>query len=243
MRRRHRHFNPKAAGAVRAYDSRYVSGTNNTGLGTWTDRSGNANATQATGANQALYIASGQGGNPVIRFDGSNDYFNFTRLDTYSGLTALGCNKQTGDGVLIGSNDQNRGGGSANVQMLRWIATGSGLGNNLVLWYNSADTTWDLSANGADFTTFGITSCSVFGGSKMKTFRNGVTMGDSTRNTLTNLSNFSVIGGVYFLSAGLAAPVNGDVGQVLIFTANLSSSPLRKRLEHAAAYSFKFSCS
>ena len=42
---------------------------------TWYDQSGNGyNATQSTAASQPLYVASGQNGRPVGRWDGTNDY-------------------------------------------------------------------------------------------------------------------------------------------------------------------------
>jgi len=45
----------------------------------WYDQSGNAyTATQATPANQPLYVASGQNGRPVGRWDGVNDGLDFT---------------------------------------------------------------------------------------------------------------------------------------------------------------------
>ncbi len=42
---------------------------------TWYDQSGNGyDATQTTAASQPLYVASGQNGRPVLRWDGSNDF-------------------------------------------------------------------------------------------------------------------------------------------------------------------------
>ncbi len=44
----------------------------------WYDQSSNGyNATQTTAASQPLYVASGQNGRPVVRFDGSNDYLTY----------------------------------------------------------------------------------------------------------------------------------------------------------------------
>jgi hypothetical protein len=52
----------------------------------WDDSSGNArHATQGTGANQATYQTNELNGLPVVRFDGSNDFFN---VPDASALTA-----------------------------------------------------------------------------------------------------------------------------------------------------------
>lgn len=232
MRARQRHFNPKAAGAVRAYDSRYVSGTNNVGLQTWTDRCGNSNATQATGANQALYIVNGQGGCPVIRFDGSNDYYLFTEIDTASGITGIGVHKVTNEGVLIGGYGAN----NLNCQIVRLYTSKS-------LWYNDSipypNTTIYLSSGTSNWSTFGVASVSAFPSQPLKSFRNGNNMGNSSTNVTTPGSKFKELGSSF---AGLAT-INGDVGQTIIILSDISAHPIRKRLEFAAAYSFKFSCS
>lgn len=232
MHRRARHLNPKHAGAVRAYDSRFVSGTDNIGLQTWPDRCANANATQGTGANQALYIARGQGGNPVIRFDGSNDYFLFTELDTANGITAIGTHKVSNDGVLFGGS----GGDNLNCQIIRLYTSKS-------LWYNTSltfpNTTIYLSANTGDWSTFGVASVGAFSGQPLKSARNGVNMGNSSTNVTTAGSKFKELGSVF---SG-AATVNGDVGQAIIILSNIFNTPVLKRLEHAAAFSFKFACS
>lgn len=56
---------------------------------TWYDQSGNGyDATQSTAANQPLYVASGQNGRPVGRWDGSNDYLVTTSVD-FSGTNAI----------------------------------------------------------------------------------------------------------------------------------------------------------
>lgn len=44
----------------------------------WSDQSGNGNhAAQGTVANRPLYVASGQGSKPTLRFDGSDDWLSF----------------------------------------------------------------------------------------------------------------------------------------------------------------------
>lgn len=72
--RRQRHLNPKDAGASLVLDARYITGNDGDAIGTWSDRSGNANdATQGTAANKPLLKVNIQGGQPALLFDGIND--------------------------------------------------------------------------------------------------------------------------------------------------------------------------
>jgi hypothetical protein len=57
---------------------------------TWYDQSGNTrNATQATAGAQPLYVASGQNGKPVARFDGANDILRAGSVPIAQPLTVL----------------------------------------------------------------------------------------------------------------------------------------------------------
>lgn len=54
-----------------------LSLSNGASIARWADSSGNGNdATQATTASQPTFITNVQNGLPVVRFDGSSDYFN-----------------------------------------------------------------------------------------------------------------------------------------------------------------------
>ena len=47
----------------------------------WADQSGNGNdAVQATGASQPLWVDGQLNGEPVLRFDGSNDFMSFNEV-------------------------------------------------------------------------------------------------------------------------------------------------------------------
>ena len=60
---------------------------------TLADQSGDGNdATQATSANQPLYVASGQNGRPVGRFDGTDDFL-YTPYSPSGQITLLGVRK------------------------------------------------------------------------------------------------------------------------------------------------------
>lgn len=69
-------FTPASiAGLVRWYKADAITGkSDGAAISQWDDYSGNgAHATQPTGTNQPLYIASAGGGKPAVEFDGSND--------------------------------------------------------------------------------------------------------------------------------------------------------------------------
>jgi len=85
------------------------------------DQSGQANnASQATGANQPLWVDNQLNGKPIVRFDGSNDFMEFASgfLNNYSDITIffvikpiLGSNA----GILAPSNDAGIG-----LEVLAW---------------------------------------------------------------------------------------------------------------------------
>ncbi|MCB9195414.1 MAG: T9SS type A sorting domain-containing protein [Flavobacteriales bacterium] len=57
-----------------------ISQGDGTSISSWTDRSGNGNdASQGTGANQPTYETSEVNGHAVVRFDGTDDYFDDAR--------------------------------------------------------------------------------------------------------------------------------------------------------------------
>jgi len=229
MRARHRHFNPRHAGAVRAYDSRYVAGTNNTGLQTWSDRCLTADASQAIEAHQPLFIASGQGGAPILRFDGLSDRYTFTQVNTTSNVTAMAAHKTSNDGIVLA--------GVGNTQILRVFDSS---GNKSLFFNFNVDATLYLSSQNVDWTTFGVATVTAPNGCPTKNFRNGVDFGNSTQNANLASCNWDIIGSAMNQEAGFC---NMDIGILTILPLDISSSPLRKRLEHAAAFSFKFACS
>jgi hypothetical protein len=62
-------------------DAGLVQGNTNTPVRLWPDQSGHANnATQVIGAYQPLWVAGALNGLPVVRFNGTNSYFNLPNL-------------------------------------------------------------------------------------------------------------------------------------------------------------------
>jgi hypothetical protein len=78
MRARHRHFNSGALGSCGLLlDSRKISLADGTSISQWDDASGNARHAVQSTADQRPKLELGElNGNPVVRFDGSNDNLN-----------------------------------------------------------------------------------------------------------------------------------------------------------------------
>lgn len=138
---------------------------------TWYDQSGNGyNATQTTAASQPLYVASGQNGRPVGRWDGTNDFLSAS-VAPGNAISFVFAFKSTttaiGSAILSGSGFQIQRGGnpgpysfnnlanvylfsSANWRIMSNIAASKTSGavyeNGLnVLSGNPSATSWDLS--------------------------------------------------------------------------------------------------
>ena len=244
MRARHRHFNAKAAGASNVYDARFISGlSDNDAVGTWTNRTGSDNATQATAANKPIYKTNQLNGNPVVQFDGSNDNLEFgqqsgsqawalcmvkrTSTNTYQGI--YGLDRTTGSQPLLGVSNHsdtnygpvcfgNSSGSSAGVDS-KW-AKGSSLRQNewralYLVWLGG-----------------GSIGASYYNG-----WDDGVSFALSDSNAIGTITSSGV--------SRIGDTSNSFGGQIAIIVSGLTTStnPLRKRISHAAAYSFKLASS
>ena len=86
MRARQRFLKAKSFGATASYDARLISGLSDAAaVSSWADQSGNGyTASQATAANQPSYRVAVFGGQPAVRFDGSDDVLTHTADNTAS---------------------------------------------------------------------------------------------------------------------------------------------------------------
>lgn len=239
MRARHRHFNAKDVGASGVYDARFISGlANNASVSTWNSRTGTNNATQGTAANQPIYKTNQFNGNPVVEFDGTNDGLTFSKLDasaawalcvvkrtstnTYQNLLLIQNVAQTIHTFLVVvHNDPNygpvlcgSGGGGSSL-----MAKGSSLRNNQ---WRSIYAAW------------------LGGGSSGSSFYRA--WDDGASFTLTNSA---VVGASALTTSFIATNGSGWGGQIalIVFGLQSYSDTLRKRVSHAAAYSFKLASS
>jgi hypothetical protein len=225
---------------VLVLDSRRISGlSDGNAVSQWDDASRSGwNVTQSTGALQPIYKTAIQGGNPVVRFDGANTTNTGDRLisssvsvsQTYSFVIAFQVSSSDANAATIFDSYNS-------VQSIVYRGTTNDSANKFVMnsgggvRYEFADsnTNWNVAAG---------------------EFNNGTRYGslNGTKTTSTNnigtngLSGFSV-GNIRGNPTPIAAfySLNGDIGLIAVISTALAD-PLRKRLEHAAAYSFKISC-
>ena len=244
MHRRARHFNAKDVGASGVYDTRFISGlSNNDTVSTWSSRTGTNNATQSVLANRPIYITNRLNGNPVVQFDGSNDYLTFSRFDASQAWTIAVVYRNVGTATYQG------------VILVRQSSTNY---DRLSLLIN----------NTTDYGPVGVGSNAPAGWGKGGSVREGqwrIVFGewigggydgstyyraydDGAQLTLANMN----VGGI---NANLTSSIgcstsdvaytnfwNGFMGSVSFGFTTLSES-LRKRVTHAAAFSFKIACS
>lgn len=242
--RRQRHLNPRDAGAVLVLDSRFIAGlSDNDPISTWYDRSRlNNNATQS-GTARPVYKTSIQGGQPVVRFNGTDSSFNLGTSSALqpSTLLVIATIRRTSDwssanfGVLWCKNN-----GAYNSN--GWYFTvEANTANKLVLqmdgssaFYNGSNPNSIFSLNGG--TIFTIRKST----NQVQFLYNGTSISSqSDSSTITSTTQTKYLGDNSPAYAGGLFP--GDMAQIII-SADLSIS-LRRRLEQFSALSFKIACS
>jgi len=247
MRRRHRHFNARDLGAGLVFDARYINQSDNTAVSTWSDRSGNGyDATQAAGANQPTFQAAEFGGNGVVRFDGSNDFLQSNG--------AVGLIKNVNGGTLFGVAKFAAASSPTAMSVLAFATPVAGphraiMGVEVASGYYAGGRRLDAdsfaSALTASYTqnrTLLQTAVFDWANSDLFVFLDGTQSASNTSfqtdgsTSNTDSANVRVGGG-----SQAGQRMNGDIGQALAFNTALTASQ-RKRVEHAAAYSFKISC-
>jgi hypothetical protein len=237
MRARHRHFSYKAAGAVLAYDSRYLTDSDGTALQTWPDRSGAYNATEATAAKRPLVRtwANGINGSTALRFDGIDDSLQAVNvpLNVYITVVVCGSGFASAKQFFI-EHSPNAGPNSGfyfyGDQVGAWnftrIPVSSIYGGNVANWFGQVAAIGSLRNSGT-------AAYRKNGGSNLS---NGGGSGAMPPNT-------SVTSALNICSRNrTAAFSDGLLGTLQIYNGSASDSMLR-RLEHASAFSFKITCS
>jgi hypothetical protein len=247
MRARQRHFNARDAGADLVLDARFIDQADNTAVSAWPDRSANNHTIQqTTSGSRPTFKLAQMNGNPVVQFDGSDDFLNggdILDLGTNS-LTMLAVVKRTSgnNGGLCGKSRFAAGGGRYallrdNNSMLGIYDAAGSTGTAPVV----ASTSDTSTANRISLLQITRSTNVVirFDGSQQAS--TNITASDTFNHNTTN--EFFV--GAYQSTTGTTPPQanyywNGNIAQVVVLFA--SNTSLRKRLEHAAAYSFKIAC-
>lgn len=235
MRGRHRHFNPKAAGATAVFDARFgLTMANGAVVDTWTNRAGGNNATQSTNNLRPLYRATGGNANtPAVEFDGSNDYLVHNIGITVAPNLIMAVAKRTGGGSIstIASFTP------PNTANFNAIYARIPLG---------VDTNWGFVPEDSGQTILNeYKICSAVPAST-STVSSSTTMWTNGANekTATGSRYGGDVESRRHLGAGLAGGelLLGSISQVIAIPADISAA-LRRRLEKAAAYSFRLACS
>jgi hypothetical protein len=250
MRARQRHLNKSLRDTACAFDSRFLSGfSDGNEVDTWTDLSANGrNATQSTSANRPLYKTGIQGGNPVLRFDGTNDTLLTSAFASGTQLTAIQvikANSWTAPSEYKFSCGHGYGTAPITTTGIDFftIAQSSFLywqAGDLVAFGNGYDNTNPKAAgpaaSGSDFRIIST----VFWSSLSRIYANGVRL--STR------SEVAAAAGSFTREFTIGAPLSaaerwlGDVAAVIYYTSNIGE-PMRARIERSNALSFKIACS
>lgn len=191
----------------------------------WNDRSGSGNnASQDTVASRPLYVASGQGSKPTVRFDGSDDSLS---LSTFVGLP-------TGNGarsafVVIKQNS------TANHKCVFWMGTAS------------SALCWDIYMPSTGYVAQDINSAGILSNAVIQDtspaiyeihhpgivtlsygslYKNGVKIAATLSGADYTLN--TTYGAAYVGSGPGAASFNGDISEILVFSRALSSSERQK---------------
>jgi hypothetical protein len=223
MRARHRHFNPAHAGFALALDSRFLPLNNNDLVSTWTGRTGTNLSPTASGAIRPTFLTNVLNGNPAIRFGGSQYFLNTT--ESFSGPKSI---------IAVAANRRSSLSGTA----VDAVAA-AGWGGNAAVGAWVPNSFNGFSSATQRRVSFG-SSNRKNGGTSINLNLNEYFIGSGYLSQTITVTGFEI--GAHRNNAGnLDFTTIGDILLVAVIKSQ-ASSELTKRLEHAAAYSFKISC-
>jgi hypothetical protein len=236
MRARQRHINPARAGARIALDARFVTGLNDgDAVSTWSNRTGSSDFT-GSGTARPAFTASSFSGRPAITFDGTNDTM------TATGIT------WDADFVLVFVLRLNRSPNYATGQIdavackTNYVPTSPRKGF-LTQLTNAYITTTQTYARTEYYSGTTESSPCVINGVSQTAAAGNVTVGTalilsaSGTGSNTDTETSFTLGREPFLN------VYGQFNFGSMVYLPVSSTPLRRRFEQSAAYSFKIACS
>jgi len=231
-------------------DSRFVPGLADAdAVTTWPDRSRNGySPTQATAGNKPTYKVAEQGGNPTIRFDGNDWLYYAANVAPNAGLTMIALCKFDSLTARSALADIKNAGSGFNGFLIEANTFGTA-GNRFGL-YASATAIDSSIATTTSPALFSIAADTTAGGNIVNNtdyFVGGVGGSLTVKAGQTNYNDLTGLSGVMIGSFNVSGTPNysyfdGDFYSFSVLPSK-ASTPLRKRLEHAAAYSFKMPCS
>lgn len=229
MRARHRHFNPCFAGATAVFDSRYIDGlSDGSTLETWTSRSGSNNLSQSDSSKRPTYETNEINGNPSVFWDGSNDdemLFSSALAFSNNSFVIVYKNSDATNGSVVWCRNNN---------------------SNDWVYFATNSTTFDNTVSGQVSRThnlgnvFLIASGTRTGSSAMTIWVNSIA-GSTDSSSIPATWTTTGIGKYSAASTNWPFNTNGHLGLALLADVAWSDA-LRRRCEHAAAFSFKIAC-
>jgi hypothetical protein len=253
MHRRVRHLNKSLRDAACVFDSRFLTGfSDGNAVGTWIDLSANSrNATQATPGNQPIYKTGIQGGNPVVRFDGSNDLLETSAFASTANITAIQvikANSWTSPSEYKQSGGHGYGAPDITTTGIDFFTLAQSSFNywqtsDLIAFGNGYSNTNPKaagpSASGSDFRIIST----ILSTSLARIYANGLRL--STRAETADSA------GLFTRAFSIGGPITGsipgerwlgDIAVVIYFPTNIGEA-MRARIERSNAFAFKIACS
>lgn len=235
-------------GATLVLDSRYITGlSDGNAIGSWPDKSGNGyDPTQSTAAAKPTYKTAIQGGNPVARFDGGDSLYKNQNLSTVNALTVLAVCSFTDNTTRYAVFDAKNiaaTNGSFTIEQNTFAGIGQRYG-----FYTSNSTFDSATATSSGMKIISVAANTTSGNTVVNTTTykvQGVTSAltanlGGTYANLTAVNGFMV--GSFNDNSSALLPLNGDIAQIIVLPSETTGATM-KRMEHAAAFSFKIACS
>lgn len=221
MRARHRHFNPRDIGPTMVLDSRYMTGTNGVAVDSWKNRANSSNNATSTGTQRPIFETNSLNGNSGVKFDGINDLLDWTGIQMRFGMCVF---KASGNQPQYGSMWGNNGPNDNFSAQHYFSQAGDAWIDNAFGIPRWKDGTWQK--NGVNFTA------TTAGSLTTNTDIVSILLTDNGGREVSKMCD----------RGNTARVVFGILYQYQI-SPNDTSLSVRRRLQHAAAYSFKIACS
>ncbi len=176
-------------------------------IGSWTDSSGNSKTLSASGSVRPTYKTSIYNGQPIARYDGTDDAMTHTNIALTGDLTIMAVVKMTA-GVICGI-----GGTTDGASQVRVDSDGT------MLFYNGSQVTalgWQYPRSDLKLVTWTRISNSVV------CYQNGVEI--LTAGTRSGTFNQAILGP----PAAVTTQFKGDIGEALVYNVGLTPSQLAK---------------
>ena len=224
-----------------ALDARFLPLASGTAVDSWTDRSRSGNSPSATSTVRPTFTVNQIGGQPAVVFDGSNDKLDFALAIvslSFSFVCAMKYTSENVIGFVLGQWASAQDGRSALAQ--NQASNGSAEPNKLN-FFNSSQTSgagsWGFCLEVSTASPLVASFTQTSGTENFKNYYNGANVDSCTISAQYTGVN-TALGA---LSAAQTGTFDGGIGCASMFQTSIAPS-LRKRLEHAAAFSFKIAC-